>query len=151
MSLVNDFMNSYISEFSRFPGGSCFGPAKSGRIEFQSDAVIAMEETGNGNYDFVVLRFYLSENSEGALEASMSMIITDTVDDEREDHEFFLPISRESDLVALVRRCLIFSDVGEPLKGEALNLTHAVESMRRHFNDQIVFTDPVNPVVETIH
>lgn len=140
MSLVSDFMNQNIQLMSRFPGSPSYGDYAGRGPELHLDAVLSMSELDEeGVAEFVVLRFMLSESSDGHLQAELRMLFDYNRGEDGGTDEFALPFFADSSLAVTVARYMALHDVDEPLTGEGLRLAHAIDILKDRFSDTIMF------------
>lgn len=137
MSVVCEFVNQHLDFFSRFPGSHSQGEFRGQPYEFHSDAVVSMEDHGKGRFDFVVLRFELSESCEGKIEANLAVIFDAHC--ETNPSKFYIPMPKGRSVQVLVQEHLRSLYLIENYKGEVAKMTEWVDFLRSHSDESIVF------------
>lgn len=137
MSLVCDFLNQNLYFFNQFPGSPSQGLFHSDKFEFNSDAVLVMDDAGDGHYDFVVLRFELTEGVNQTLEGNLALIFESPKDDQCD--KFYIPMPEGKSLQVIVQSHLKTLYLHEHYKGEVAKLVEWVEFLKDQSDAPIEF------------
>lgn len=137
MSVVCDFLNENLYFFNQFPGSPSQGSFCGRPFEFNSDAVLTMDDDGDGYHDFVVLRFELTEGPDQTIEGNLSLIF-DSQRDELSD-KFYIPMPEGRSLQAIVQSHLKALYLHEHYKGEVAKLVEWVDFLKDQSEAPIVF------------
>lgn len=138
MSQVIDFLNTNIRFMSRFPGTPSHGNFSDRGVEFHSDAIISMEESGEGEYDFIVLRLELFVNQNGDLESTVKLIFDSPANED--SSEFWIPMNEAQSFEQTILAYLASCGITEELDGDGLALARGIDLLKHHFSGVIEFT-----------